>query len=769
MDSGSFVVRTLLPAGSLEGAFRVHLTPDSLDKLDLKVGEICHVDGENGSIGYGIAWRATDKMGTAPKLKPAKMTDTMRTAFGFKEGSHVSISKTKQQIAPATRIILSDVTPTEYANDPTDDDDRWGVRAHFLLSECEAIAVGTTFDVSAKRARRKRFFIDHIECPTVPDGPGLFSCLGRTEVIISTDSANIIGEATLSNEDQVHSVFDISRIGGLVEQAKQLNERLDWLLERASSKPRHILLHGYEGTGKSLLLNSIHTISDCRVTRLVPEGTIAKTQSHIQTVFENAVAKQPSIILIDDADEMLAPDNKAVALTLGTEMDKLRDSDAVLVIGAARSPGALHSKLHDRNRFSVLIELTIPDMRARREIIQLLLKQPDHRENTLGATVASKTHGFTGRDLAFLVDDAKDLAHRRRRAEQDREDWVDVHARGFAQEGTPLTSQVDGSLHSQATTQVEQAPLANGHAVRSEVTFDDFALALKTAKPSALRELFFETPNIKWSDIGGSDAIRERFDVAIGRPLHHADVLAEYRIKPAKGILLYGPPGCSKTMTAQAVATMYDLNFIAIKGAELISMYVGESERSLREIFRKAKQAAPCIIFFDEIDAIGSQREGDGHKGLNVVTTLLTEMDGFETLRDVIVLAATNKPHILDPALLRPGRFDTYVYVGPPNDLARKQILEMSLLTASGASLAPAADVEELVGATAGYSGAEIVRMCNIAKMSAVDALIASGQEQRSTEASGSVSAEQLRSALREVPRGITREMLEEYERFASR
>ncbi|KAI7123662.1 AAA-domain-containing protein, partial [Hortaea werneckii] len=258
------------------------------------------------------------------------------------------------------------------------------------------------------------------------------------------------------------------------------------------------------------------------------------------------------------------------------------------------------------------------------------------------------------------------------------------------------------------------------------------------------------------SDIGGSETQKERFDEIIGWPLHHPEMIEQLDLPAQKGVLLYGPPGCSKTMTAQAVAATYKLNFIAVKGAELISMYVGESERAVREVFRKAKQAAPCVIFFDEIDSIGSERESGGAKGLNVLTTLLNEMDGFEAMKDVLVLAATNKPEVLDPALLRPGRFDQHVYVGLPNTDARKDILQISLRKVPVATT----DFDSLVAATEGYSGAEIVCMCGVAKRAAARRMISGATEVQ-------IEEQDLKDAIAVTRKGVTEEMLKSYDDFA--
>lgn len=770
-----FVVR-LLPSTGLDGAFRVHLSPEGLERLDLKVGELCQITGENGGIGYGIAWRATDKMGNSPRLRPAKMTDTLRTTFDFKEGKHVTISRTSTQIMHANKVTLTDVTPSDYGNAADSDNGRWGLACGYLLGFSEAVAVGTTFDVTAKKGLRKRFYVDHITSTGgQTNTPALFYCDDRTQITFSDamHATEAEFQPALPDGDSF-PVLDTTRIGGLVEQVKELNKRLERIIDRSKQAKqmgshvawnRHVLLYGYEGTGKSLLLDRLEQTSACKVFRIEKvDLPIGKIQSTIQSTFKEAVARQPSVILMDDVDKIAPSDNDPYARLIGRELDKLSGTN-VLVIAATRSIASIDSKLIGPGRLSKKIELAIPDVAARKQILNVMLNKPANLDDPVTAFTSMKTHGFTGKDIGLLVEEASD--HAIDRSVSEREDWVSVHARVPVHNGV-VDGQLDGSLHSQATTEVEQATQqlayavadADGEQQEPMVTVEDFELALTEVRPTALREIILETPKIQWSDIGGSEANKQRFDEIIGWPLHHPEIMEH--LDPKKGVLLYGPPGCSKTMTAQAVATTYDLNFIAVKGAELISMYVGESERAVREIFRKARQAAPCIIFFDEIDAIGSERESGGTKGLNVLTTLLNEMDGFEAMKDVLVLAATNKPEVLDPALLRPGRFDNHVYVGLPNDAARRDILELSLR--KQLARATDLDIEMLVSDTEGYSGAEVVAVCQTAKRCAARRTILAGDS-----SDIELCARDFELATGEVGKGVTSEMLDDYQAFRSR
>ncbi|KAK5129701.1 hypothetical protein LTR08_002945 [Meristemomyces frigidus] len=760
-----FVVRPL-PSSGLDGAFRVHLAPESLELLGLKVGDLCQISGDKGGIGYGIAWRALDKMGNSPKIRPAKMTQTLRKAYDFEDGSHVTISRTTAQLQHAEQVVLTDVTPSDYGSAAELENNKWRTCCAYLLVYSDAVAACTIFDVSAKKGLRKRFYVEHVGASGAQAGaPGLFFCDDSTQFSLSGGETTLT-EPTLPNGD-VFPVLNTSRIGGLVEQVKELNMRMDRILNKSkhprTAATRHVLLHGYEGTGKSILLRMIAQTRACKVFRIRKVDMTGKIQATIQSTFKDAVASQPSIILMDNIEKLASADNELYADVIGEEMDKLHGSD-VLVVAATRTIQDITSTLTDPGRLSRHIELPIPETAARKKILSVLQGQPADSIDPVTEAVGAKTHGFTGKDLARLVEEASDISYTR--VDTEKEGWVDVHARHSVFHSAH-DSQLDGSVYSQATTQVEQQqarepapPLATeAPEDATAISLEDFELALTIVRPTALREIFLETPKVQWSDIGGSETIKQQFDEIIGWPLQHPDLLEIIDVQPQKGILLYGPPGCSKTMTAQAVATTYDLNFIAVKGAELISMYVGESERAVREVFRKARQAAPCIVFFDEIDAIGSERESGGTKGLNVLTTLLNEMDGFEAMKDVLVLAATNKPEVLDPALLRPGRFDQHVYVGLPNDEARKEIMEIALKKAPSDL-----QFDQCVTEMKGYSGAEVVAVCAEMKRCAIRRILGNvGSSQPR------VLAEDFEAAIRKVRKGVTEEMLAVYRQFASR
>jgi len=629
---------------------------------------------------------------------------------------------------------------------------------------CEAISVGMTFDVATKKGLKKRFFIEHIEAPGSKDAATLFTIGDSTNVKI----ADPVADSSDFNSQKVFDMrLEVDRIGGLANQVNILNKALSRLCKKAKQrnsvsdslprKANRILLHGIEGTGKTMLLNELECRSGAKkVIRLEKRqllGTASKNESVIQSAFSDAVANQPSLVIIDNL-EKIATAGDAVA---STTIDALHAGfkaivgAAVMVVAATRNPKDIDGSLTAPDCFADTVELSVPDRVARVEILKASLRGYSTDSSDLCEKVGASTHGFTGKDMALLVEKA--VEHWMDRIDEEAE-WVKVQSRSSSGESTEETL-VDGTTCSR--TESNQVPLESP----SAVTLADFETVQQLIRPTALREIVLETPDITWDDIGGSDAVKQRFDETIGWSIKYPDLIAQLgQTSKQKGVLLYGPPGCSKTMTAQAVANTYGLNFLAIKGAELISMYVGESERAVREVFRKAKAAAPSIIFFDEIDAIGASRDSGGTSGLNVLTTLLTEMDGFEQLRGVQVLAATNKPESLDPALLRPGRFDAHVYLGPPTASARLDILKIGT---KHLGLRDDVRLDELVEQIDGYSGAEIKSACDAAVHQVLRRVIMEGSTDHS------LRREDLEIGFKNTPKGITTEMLEAYEAFAQR
>lgn len=564
---------------------------------------------------------------------------------------------------------------------------------------------GMAFDVTgAKKTSKRQFKVATVQT-SGPKG-ALCYCDDNTEVTIE-DGASIRPDDSLVAADPGR-LLDDNDIGGLLNQVRALNERMQMVLDdRQKSKatfPVHglnagILLHGFGGTGKSRVLSLLEQAPFRNIRRLSADSMIGKTVSHnvdhIKNIFAESEAYQPSLVLVDDIHKIVEGNKQAYTTVLCDQMDRLEGS-RVLVVATCRSPSELDTTLTSPYRLSDHIELSVPDRSARSQILQILLKGVEVEARAI-ESAALASHGYTGQDLKLAISVAERRAWRRYNL-----GWS-PHQNSISGTAQPKVEDSVSGSHNFADT--EPKNISTESPAEPQVLLEeDLLSAIKLTRPTALREITFQPPNIGWSDIGGSTSIKSRFDKTIGWTIHHPDILKAYNRKPPKGILLYGPPGCSKTLTAQAVASHYGLNFLPVKGGELISMYVGESERAIRDLFRKARQAAPCVIFFDEIDSIASERESGSSKGLNVLTTLLNEMDGFEKLEGVFILAATNKPEVLDPAIMRAGRLGTHVYLGPPGKEARKEIFDINLRkipTEEGL------EVETLVERSEGRSGTQ--------------------------------------------------------------
>jgi len=419
-----------------------------------------------------------------------------------------------------------------------------------------------------------------------------------------------------------------------------------------------------------------------------------EAEQNIYEIFREAKAKAPSIIVIDEIDGLFPNreeggdvDRRMVGalLTCMDGMDQKTvspaslDAPRVMVVATTNRPHTLDPALRRPGRFDREIEIGIPDACGRHKILEVMLRKMPHQltgEET--KRIAERTHGFVGADLLALVREAGLRAIKRSLASSIR------------------------------TEEMRLEP-------------DDIAQALLTVRPSAMRELHIETPRVTWADIGGQREVKQRLVETLSWPSKYPDTFDRLGIRPIRGILLYGPPGCSKTLIAKALASESDMNFIAIKGSDVFNKFLGESEKAIRDLFRKARAASPSIIFIDEIDSIamarGSDDDGGGGVGDRVLTSLLVEMDGIEELRGVLVLAATNRPAAIDPALMRPGRLDRILYVGPPDLASRAEILAINFRKMA---VHPDVDVQALAALTDGYTGAEIVAVCQDAAINAM-------------------------------------------------
>ncbi|KAL3460578.1 P-loop containing nucleoside triphosphate hydrolase protein [Aspergillus heterothallicus] len=722
-------------------AFRVYLSSTSLAILRLKAGDVCRILLPGGGSKEAIAWNSPESIGKSI----VQTSRTLQDCYGIKIGDQISLVRVDEALQEIGSITLTDCSEPDriekYGPIPIPDRNHWAWSLEFPLSKCEALACGLLFDLEAKGQKRS-FRIASIRPAGQNNGGTLFRFGVNSKVMIDEAQGDV--DESLSSHLEVLSIG----LGGMSRQIQAINETLADFHQDSDvlampsfyEHSRGILLYGPKGTGKSALLSQIRAAA-WRRTFDIGSSAFSKGvgdgETKLRNIFQEAIRYQPSVVIIDQL-EFIAPkkasaDSHPLAPTLCECMDLVR-SARVLVVGATRHPNDVDDILRTPHRFADEIELQIPTARDRAEILHAICGGPSFAlDEKLIELLAEKTHGYVGADLFALLQ----LVCRKARRRQ-------INSSGY-RDLIPQTENHD-------KTQDQPSPGEPTTELRIEES--DVLLALQETRPTAMREVFLETPKVRWTDIGGQHDIKRRLQKAVERPLKFPERMNRLNVKSKKGILLYGPPGCSKTLTVKALATEAGLNFMAVKGAEILSMYVGESERALREIFRKARSARPSIIFFDEIDAIAAKRASTSQGGVNVLTTLLNEMDGIEELRGVLVVAATNKPNVLDPALMRPGRLDNILYIGPPDFEARAEILNIWF---SKSVVDPEVGLEELAMRTEGYTGAEIVSICQTAGDAALDEEDETGQEQN-------VCWRHFESALNQVRKQVGEEMVQEYE-----
>ena len=525
---------------------------------------------------------------------------------------------------------------------------------------------------------------------------GVVQITEMTDVEVQTEPVDV------SKLEGVKNVVDVTYedIGGLKEEVKKVREMIEIPLKRPElferlgiSPPKGVLMHGPPGTGKTLLAKAVANESDAHFIAINGPEIMSKyvggSEERLRELFEEAEENAPSIIFIDEIDA-IAPKREEVSgeverrtvAQLLTLMDGLKSRGQVVVIGATNRPDALDQAIRRGGRFDREIEIGVPDRDGRSEVLQIHTRGMPLDDKVDLDEMADTTHGFVGADLESLCKEAAMRVLRR------------------------VMPDIKGDEE-----------ISNETLKKMIVTKSDFKEALKEVQPSALREVLVQVPDIKWDDIGGLESAKQELQEAVEWPLKYPESFEKFGVRPPRGVLIYGPPGTGKTLLAKAVANESDANFIAVKGPELLSKWVGESEKGVREVFRKARQTAPTVIFFDEIDSIASTRGGsstDSGVTQRVVNQLLTEIDGLEELQDVAVIAATNRVDIIDPALTRPGRFDRHVKVDDPDENARVAIFKVHT---AKMPLADDVDLEVLAKRTEGFVGADIEAVCREAVM----------------------------------------------------
>ena len=556
------------------------------------------------------------------------------------------------------------------------------------LLEGRAVMEGDRVRINLFGARPRDFTVTE----TVPKDVVVVQ--GMTSVKVKGEGAARERGPAVSYEDIGGLEKEIQRIREMIELPLKYPEVFDRLGIEA---PKGVLLHGPPGCGKTLIARAVANETSANFFQVAGPEVIHKfygeSEAHLRGIFEEAGRQAPSIIFLDELDaiapkreEVHGEVEKRVVAQLLALMDGLKSRGQVIVIGATNIPNSLDTALRRPGRFDREIGISIPDKNGRLSILQIHTRGMPLAENVDLERLAAITHGFVGADVEALCREAAMITLRK----------------------------------ILPTIEFDKAYVPYEKLLELEVTMDCFFEALKEVEPSAIREVFTEVADVKWTEVGGLDQVKQVLKETIEWPLKHPGLFEHAKTRPPKGVLLHGAPGTGKTLIAKAVASECEINFISVKGPALLSKWVGESEKGVREVFKKAKQASPCIVFFDEIDSLAPRRGsggGDSHVAERVVSQFLTELDGIEELKGVIVLGATNRLDIVDPALLRPGRFDLIIELPVPDSDGRLEILKVHT---RGKPLADDVDLEALATQTDGAVGADLEALCRGASMLAI-------------------------------------------------
>jgi transitional endoplasmic reticulum ATPase len=639
-----------------------------MDTLSASTGDVIEIRGKRRTVAKCLPLYPSDE-----GKGIIRVDGLVRNNAGVAIGDTVVVRKIKA--VPAEKVI---VAPLE-AIPPVDE--------HYLADALEGVPLIKGDNVMVP------YFGGRLTFQVTSVTPAADAVLGTQKTtfhISERDSALRGGIAQVAYED----------IGGLKDEIQKVREMIELPLRHPEifeklgiEAPKGILLHGPPGTGKTLLAKAVASESNSHFISISGPEIMSKfygeSEARIREIFKEAKEKSPSIIFIDEIDsiapkreEVTGEVERRVVSQILSVMDGLEARGKVIVIAATNRPNALDTALRRPGRFDREIEIKVPDKRGRLEILQIHTHNMPLDTDVNQDRIAAVTHGFVGADLEYLCKEAAMKCLRRLLPELNLED----------EKIRPETLE------------------------KLVITMNDFDNAIKEIMPSALREVYLESPDIPWTEIGGLEEVKRELQEAVEWPLRYPNLYKELGHTVPKGILLHGPSGTGKTMLAKAVATESEANFISVKGPELMSKWVGESERGIREIFRRARQASPCVIFFDEIDSIAPTR-GGGMEGVHssaerMVSQLLTEMDGIQEIHEVVVLAATNRVDMIDTALLRPGRFDKIVYVPKPDVKARQKILEIHT---KGKPLGRDVDLITIAEVTEGFSGADVSAVANTA------------------------------------------------------
>ncbi|MBM3142936.1 MAG: CDC48 family AAA ATPase [Chloroflexi bacterium] len=657
------------------------IDPQDLETIGAEVGDIIEIEGKRKTVAKVMPAYPEDRGKSI-----IQMDGLLRGNAQVSLDERVNVQKTG--CSPADKIILSPLTLTRSISRERD--------AKYIGTLLDGLPLieGDTIRANLFGTRSRDFTVTS----TVPKGAVLVRSNTRIEIKERGEARGF----KISYED----------IGGLGKELQRVREMIELPLkypqvfERLGiDPPKGVLLHGPPGCGKTLIARAVANETAAYFTHITGPEIMGKfygeSEARLRAVFEEAKANAPAILFIDEIDA-IAPkreemggekqvERRVVAQLLAL-MDGLESRGEVVVIGATNIPNSLDTALRRPGRFDREIAISIPDQRGRLEILHIHTRGMPLAQDVGLERLSQITHGFVGADLEALCREAAMNALRK------------------------IMPSID--------FQLDEIPYET--LLQLEVTMNDFREALKEVEPSAIREVFVEVPDVKWEDIGGLDEVKQKLIEAVEWPLKYPDLFQQANTKPPKGILFSGPPGTGKTLAAKALANESEVNFISVKGPELMSKYVGESERGVREVFKKAKQASPCILFFDEFDSLVPERglSSDSQVTERVISQFLTELDGLEELKGVLVLAATNRKDLIDSAILRPGRFDFDLEFPLPDVKARTEIFKVHT---RGKPLASDVDPGALAQETEGIAGSDIEAICREASMAAIRESVKAG------------------------------------------
>ncbi|NOR47509.1 MAG: CDC48 family AAA ATPase [Methanosarcinaceae archaeon] len=721
MDEIQIKVEKAHPSDFGRGIIR--LDPSTLLSLQLSPGDIVEITGKKRTAAK--VWRA-DRQDWGQGI--IRIDGFIRQNAGVGIGERVTIRKT--EVIPAERVLLAppEGVDVEFGENTGDIIKHNILKRPVINGDVIPIVSSMTQPMAGPMASGQAIPLIAIE--TDPE-EGILIINEMTEIELRQKPVRGYESAArgITYED----------IGGLGDEIQRVREMIELPLKHPEifqrlniEPPKGIILYGPPGTGKTLIAKAVANESGANFLYIAGPEIMGKyygeSEERIRKLFEEAAEDAPSIIFIDEIDS-IAPKRenvtgeveRRVVAQLLTMLDGLVERGQVVVIGATNRIDAIDPALRRPGRFDREIEIGVPDNTDRLEILQIHTRGMPLGEEVDLEYLSNHTQGFVGADLLSLVQEAAMRSLRRFLPDFD----------------------LDEDIPQEKLEEII-------------VSAVDFESALREIDPSAMREVLVEIPSVDWTDVGGLENVKQEIVEAVEWPIKRPEKFVEMGIKPPKGILLFGPPGTGKTLVAQAVANESNANFISIKGPQMLSKWVGESEKAIRETFKKARQVSPCIIFFDEIDSIAPMRSAtseDGKVSERVVNQLLTELDGLEPLKEIVVIAATNRPDIIDPALLRSGRFDRLVLVGPPVRQGRIKIFKIHT---KGIPLADDVNIETLADMTEGYVGADVESVCREAVMLAL----------RSDFETNIITMAHFEEALKKVRPTISENMVEYYEKM---